>query len=247
MEYLMQSGIMAGEANLLAIVAILFVAGLLGSLTHCVGMCGPFVMAQVSAPPDLGPSNSTKAAISFKRLSGMSLIPYHLGRMTTYVGIGVIAAIFSNSIMAMTEAKTIAAILLVIAAAIFIVNGLQKGRSIIAFPFLAGMGKIAEMLSTPFRQKSNGWHRYGLGVALGFLPCGFLFAAISAVASTGSPIPAALGMTAFVIGTAPALMLTAFGGHLSAAKWPKATQIFIQLLTFINGLALLTLAWHLIQ
>ena len=50
-------------------------AGLAGSLSHCVGMCGPFVMTQSSR---------------FERVSQSAIIPYHLGRITTYVILGMI-------------------------------------------------------------------------------------------------------------------------------------------------------------
>ena len=44
---------------------------------------------------------------------------------------------------------------------------------------------------------------YPLGVVLGFLPCGFLYAALATTAASGSPLLGALGMLAFGLGTAP--------------------------------------------
>jgi hypothetical protein len=48
---------------------------------------------------------------------------------------------------------------------------------------------------------------YLLGVALGFLPCGFLYAALAAAAATADPLQGALAMLAFGLGTVPALVL----------------------------------------
>jgi uncharacterized protein len=44
-----------------------------------------------------------------------------------------------------------------------------------------------------------------LGVLLGFLPCGLIYAMLGKAASTGSPVDGALTMFAFGVGTAPAL------------------------------------------
>ena len=55
------------------LVLALFMAGLVGSAGHCAGMCGPFVLAQVGARTQLN------------RLAGSALLPYHLGRGTTYI------------------------------------------------------------------------------------------------------------------------------------------------------------------
>jgi hypothetical protein len=66
----------------------LFLAGLAGSLVHCVGMCGPFVLTQVVA--DAGSSRQGSYG-EWRRLGGASLAPYHLGRLTTYTALGAIA------------------------------------------------------------------------------------------------------------------------------------------------------------
>ena len=56
--------------------------------------------------------------------------------------------------------------------------------------------------------------RYGLGVVLGFLPCGLLYGALAAAGGTGSAIDGALAMAAFAVGTVPALVATGWGGLL---------------------------------
>ncbi|HZX85481.1 MAG TPA: sulfite exporter TauE/SafE family protein, partial [Reyranella sp.] len=56
--------------------------------------------------------------------------------------------------------------------------------------------------------------RYGLGVVLGFLPCGLLYGALAAAGGTGSPTDGALAMAAFALGTMPALIATGWGGLL---------------------------------
>ncbi|MBM3630274.1 MAG: hypothetical protein FJX21_21000 [Alphaproteobacteria bacterium] len=64
-----------------AIAFALFLIGLGGSATHCVGMCGPFVVAQ--AGPRAEEGNRVLA-----RLRGASLLRHQLGRATTYAPTG---------------------------------------------------------------------------------------------------------------------------------------------------------------
>jgi len=76
----------------------LFLAGLGGSAIHCVGMCGPFVLGQVMADAaHVGPGGYGE----WRRLAGAALAPYHLGRLTTYTGLGTLAgaatALFASS------------------------------------------------------------------------------------------------------------------------------------------------------
>jgi sulfite exporter TauE/SafE len=74
---------------------------------------------------------------------------------------------------------------------------------------------------------------YPLGLALGFLPCGILYAALAAAAATGSPLYGALAMFCFGLGTIPALvavgLLGASAGHRfsrSVAAWTPAVLVF---------------------
>src|SRR6202008_1336613 len=67
----------------------LFVAGAAGSVVHCGPMCGVFVLGQVSGrmvrlPPE--------RMCERQRIGNGLLVPYHLGRLTTYAGIGALAA-----------------------------------------------------------------------------------------------------------------------------------------------------------
>ncbi len=101
---------------------ILFMAGLLGGLTHCAGMCGPFVLAQVSADsatlnrPGLGEG---------RRLVRAFLLPYHLGRFTTYVGLGALVGGATGLAVFVSGYRWLPALLLGIAALVFLAQGLS--------------------------------------------------------------------------------------------------------------------------
>jgi sulfite exporter TauE/SafE len=67
----------------------LLLAGLAGSAMHCVPMCGPFVLGQVADRMARVPA---VRLCELQRVRGGLLLPYHLGRITTYAGLGALAA-----------------------------------------------------------------------------------------------------------------------------------------------------------
>jgi sulfite exporter TauE/SafE len=54
--------------------------------------------------------------------------------------------------------------------------------------------------------------RYALGLLLGLLPCGLLYAALAAAGGTASPLSGALAMAGFALGTMPALVAVGWLG-----------------------------------
>ena len=77
----------------------MLVAGLAGGVTHCAGMCAPFVLAQGAARAGMG--GAARAGMggtawagmgdgggTLARLSGAALLPYHLGRGLGYAALG---------------------------------------------------------------------------------------------------------------------------------------------------------------
>ena len=144
----------------------LFLAGLAGSLVHCVGMCGPFVLGQVVS----GIEGERLAYGEWRRLAGAALAPYHLGRLTTYTVLGALAGSMT-SIFASTAAYVwLSAGLLSGAALLMLAQafGLATG---IASPWSAALARIGGPLTSARGPAA----RYALGVLLGFLPCGLLY------------------------------------------------------------------------
>ncbi len=83
-----------------------------------------------------------------------------------------------------------------------------------------------------------------LGIALGFLPCGFLYAAIAAAAASASPEMGAASMIAFGLGTAPILMMIGITGYAAGRRWNKGITIAAPAVMVLNAALLLTLAWQ---
>ncbi len=212
----------------------LLLAGLVGSATHCVGMCSPFVLAQVGDKVEL------------RRPAKALLLPYHLGRMTTYVAFAVAVHSIINMAFLFSGAKAlIAAPMLVMAAVLFLVSAFPAlGR---VFPWLDNlrvpefMARIVTAASGMIKREGI-ISRYTLGVLLGFMPCGLVIAALMAAATAESAMQAAIAMAFFTIGTMPALILVAFGGGLIKERFPKTSKRFSQGALVLSSLWLLTLA-----
>ena len=216
----------------------LFLAGLMGSVTHCVGMCGPFVMAQTAT------LNLTDGRLA--KLKGLALIPYHLGRMTTYMALGVLAASLSGLVFNVPLQRGIAIMLLSVAGLLFLFSAipvLKRGVTPVSWHLaLARLGALLGRVAKPFFIQPTPAHRYLLGLTLGFLPCGLLIAALMAVAATAQPLSAAFGMAAFCVGTMPALFITGAGGRFVMHRLPFEIGTLARGVMVFNSLSLFAIA-----
>lgn len=251
MEYLIWQCQVAIESNG-GILLSLFLAGLLGSVNHCAGMCGPFVMAQLDGPKQ--GSNGRGDVSPLKRLRGIALLPYHSGRLTTYVLLGVISAGLSQYIVGSPVQRGIAFVLLSIAGLLFLCSAVPSVKAVFS-PFfangtnergslsiVASFGEFIGKAARPFFMRKSARHQYLLGTLLGFIPCALVIAAVMAVAATGSPITAAIGMIMFGIGTIPALVMVGAGAHAAMSYWPRGMQQISTGIMAINGVGLMVLA-----
>ncbi len=209
----------------------LFTAGLVGGATHCAAMCGPFVMAQSG---------------DLRKMRDAALLPYHLGRITTYIGMAIaLSSILNLAFLFLPIRSFIIAPILATAGMIFLIS---------AFPAL---GRIAPWLgniriSLPYRLIERGFQslnreasapkRYAMGVLLGFMPCGLIVSALMAAATAPSAWQAGLAMGAFGLGTIPALIGAAMGGNALKARYPIAMKTVTQGMMVWSGLWLFIMA-----
>jgi sulfite exporter TauE/SafE len=233
---------MAGTGT--ALLGALLLAGAAGGAMHCAPMCGPFVLGQVSDAMARIPAARLCEA---SRLSSALLLPYHAGRLTTYAGLGAVAAALGAG--AGGALGMLPGLLLLLAALLFV---LQAARRLV--PRLAALLPAAD-------RAPAGWLRligrlsaridrtrptggYLLGIALGFLPCGFLYAAIAAAAASGSIAGGALAMLAFGLGTLPALIAVGFAGQAAGRTWQRGVAAVAPALMLVNAAVLGTMAWQ---
>lgn len=245
------------EGNGSLILAMLL-AGLVGSLTHCAGMCGPLVAAQSLERAAL---RTPEMGQIWRRLAGGALIPYQLGRTTTYMVLGAVAALPVTAGARLLSAGWLAPALLWVAAGIFLWQGLQKldaipagfARAATAPHAIAGatsghllglLRPLRDMAGTLMHQPT-GLHGYVLGILLGFLPCGLLYGALVAAAATGDPLAAAFAMLAFAAGTFPLSWAIGFGSRFATVRFRARLKVPLALLMIFNAVLLtaLSLSW----
>ena len=237
------------EANGGLLTALL-AAGVLGSWSHCVGMCGPFVLTQVSARLEAVPASRLGER---HRWSGALLVPYHLGRMTTYAGLGALAATVAAGVRSVPGFRWVGAALLLAAALGFLLAAVGRLRGApLDWPRLPGSGAWSAAVGRLVRPlladrgAAPGWRGYRLGLALGFIPCGLVYGALAAAAASGDPLAGALGMAAFGLGTVPALVAVGVAGHLAARAWMPVVGRVIPPLLVANAAGLAWLAWSML-
>lgn len=221
------------------LLSAMLIAGLAGGAGHCVGMCGPFVLTQTAARLERAPA---AGMTEWTRLSGALLAPYHLGRATTYIGIGGAAAAVAGHVGALPGLRWLSSVLLLLAAGFFLLYALRglAPRWVPAWLTRApqpncGWGRRLGDAVRPLFNAPVGWRGYGLGAALGFIPCGLVYGAVAAAAAAGDPLTGALGMAAFAVGTFPALLAVGLAGHLAGRRWRAVMIQAAPVLMLVNA------------
>lgn len=205
----------AAIGNQKPLLFVLFLAGLTGSIAHCLTMCAPFVLMQGAASPRKGLS----------RL----LLPYHAGRLTTYAVLGLIAGSAFYLLSAHPAFALIrrAGLALVGAAFLFLLAEGLLARVGLRLPF-----RLSLALPCGFRQiqrliaARSLIGRYALGLGLGLLPCGLVYTALLAAATSGNALTGALGMLVFGLGTVPALIGVGLLGQPIFQRFPWFQDAF---------------------
>jgi len=225
------------------LIAGLFLTGLVGSLTHCSGMCGPFVLSQVAARMEAIPLDRMSEA---RRWVGAALVPYHLGRATTYAVLGAVGAAFAGSLGGGSGFRWLAAALLGLAALGLLSLALPAVKALLGGGGETWWSAKVARLARPLFSSPFGVRGWLLGVALGFIPCGLLYAALAAAAAAGNPVAGAAGMLAFAAGTVPMLVVAAAVGHAAVSHWRAPLLRLAPVLLVVNAGVLGLMAWQLV-
>jgi sulfite exporter TauE/SafE len=218
----------------------MFLAGLIGSASHCAPMCGPFVLAQTGETTARLQAGSGE----LRRLAGAALLPYHTGRAVTYVLLAVLLSLPLQLMSQLPQLSLIPAIALLLGALLFLVLAFRGLRGALeSGGFGASIGTKLGRIARPLFAKPRGWRGVGLGMVLGFLPCGLLYAAIGAAAATSNPLAAAMSMAAFTLGTFPMLWLVGYLGDWAQRKWHKVMRPVLPAIALLNAIVLGGMAW----
>ncbi len=220
----------------------LITLGFFGGFTHCVGMCGPFVITQTTNRLTRLP---LEKFYGLERLKNLALLPYHFGRITTYSLIGLLSSFLAQNIGDLVGFRFLSAFLLLLASAFFF-NLALGGKLNLSFksPILQRFAFIPQKIISPLFQSPRGFRGYFLGIILGFIPCGLLYGAFLISAAISNPFLAAIGMCFFGLATFPSLFLTACGG--SFLQKFSEFKIIAKVLILMNGIMLVLMAIKLI-
>ncbi len=222
----------------IGLIGSLFVVGLAGSIAHCAAMCGPFVLAQVPA------DGRSKGGAALMR---GALIPYHLGRATTYTLLGAAAGGLGRGLaQSFPQSHLVLGFFLMVGAGLFLVQALKGLGLLPIVPSGSGLassaGAALARIARPLLLRRDGIAGYALGLALGFLPCGLLYGALAAAAGSGGALMGALAMAAFTASTMPALMAIGCAGAGIAQRWRGLARSLVAPLQALNAAVLIVLA-----
>ncbi len=187
------------------------VFGLVGSL-HCLGMCGPLVLAYSL---HLNPSGQPQARIWPQ--SAFHHAAFHAGRLLTYGLLGALAGAIASlsglqqAFAGLRTGATIAGgvIMLVLGLGLL---GVLPAR-FFSIPAWGSSNVLARQYSSHLSTSYTAVSKFVLGFLSGFLPCMLSFAMIVKAAATGHMVTGFLTMLLFGLGTVPIL----YGVGISAS------------------------------
>jgi uncharacterized protein len=160
-----------------------------------------------------------------QRIGSGLLLPYHLGRLTTYAALGGLAAGSAAVFGHLSWFPSLSAVLLTIAALLFLAQAL--GRFVEAVGELGRPPRLWGRLIGIFAwriPRGSLFAGYLLGITVGFLPCGFLYAALTAAAAA-QPAIGGMAMVAFGAGTAPVLMVIGVASRAAGRRFSQGVMV----------------------
>jgi len=199
-----------------------FTLGLVGSV-HCAQMCGPIVLAYSIA---MGAQPPVKMALAHAS--------YNAGRIATYSILGAAAGYLGHAMCLAGRLAGVENIAVIVAGAIMIIGGLWTAG---LFP-TSQLVQIQSLKLTPLKRlmhSASARSKLGLGLMLGFLPCGLIYAALMKATSTADPISGAVTMFSFGVGNAIALLfLGMFSSTIGRRLGPYSTRLSAASITIMG-------------
>lgn len=250
---------MVADLSLLAV----FLTGLLGGV-HCAGMCGGIVGAlgmlqqtrsgrrviplalEMSTSGAGGQGSAVMVPEVARRPSPLlTVTAWNLGRMLTYTGLGAVAGGIGSVAWLMQSLLPVQQMAFLISSLLVLLMGLYVMG-------LRGIGTVVESLGARLwrhvqplasaRLRSQGLCNAVLtGGLWGLVPCGMVYAVLSAALVSGSWQNGAMLMLAFALGTLPNLMVLGLAGQWLAgfSRRPAVRRAAGLLIVVMGTLSLL--------
>ena len=192
--------------------------GFFGSLGHCIGMCGGFIVTYTSTKID---PQSSRVSQSINHLL------YNGGRISSYMLLGALFGAFGS----LWEATPLLrAVMFTIAGILMILMGLSltgKLRFLNSIEYNLTQKKWFKKLFQKLITGNTRSSFYFLGALNGLFPCGLVYAALVWAMATASPIYGAFVMLLFGLATLPSLF--SFGFFIGILKQTQMRKVMLQL------------------
>ena len=203
--------------------SLVFSLGLVSSL-HCLQMCGPLVLSWSVAMP-------RPAALG-------AHLRYNAGRILTYMVLGAMAGALGNGIGTLGQIAGWASGARIVAGSSMIAAGILM-LGVIRSNDLITLKQPARFSRWIGRNLLGPAHKFRLGLMLGFLPCGLIYAALLKAVDAGSAIGGALTMLAFGSGTAVALMSLGLASSFTGFRLARWSTKVAAICIMVSGAVLL--------
>jgi len=232
------------DSSLIFIVSIIL-TGVFGSFTHCIGMCGPIAMMQSSMRLMHIKSDAMNQS---HKIHASLAIPYYLGKATTYVFYYLLIEILTISFKTFDAYNYIIALLMLISGLAFAWLAISKNFNFFSLVLISKKkSSFLEKIIKRLNLKPFGLSGYFMGVVLGLIPCGFVYAVVLAIASYVDNIALGAATTfAFGISTIPGLFVISYFGNYVMERFRNIFSIFLRSLAALNSLLLFKFAYSLI-
>ncbi len=195
-----------------------FLVGLLGSF-HCLGMCGPLVLAL-----PVNAQNKTKA------LMGRML--YNGGRILTYSLIGLIMGMFGQSLSFVTSQQALSVAVGVLILLLIFLPGQLSYKFTITSPVGRFTSRVKQQFALQFRKKTYCAYFFS-GMLNGLLPCGLVYIALAGAVATSASLTGMAYMALFGLGTLPLMLAVSFAGQYITLQWRGRITKIVPVFTIV--------------
>lgn len=177
--------------------------GLVSSL-HCAQMCGPIVLA-LSLP----------LSTAQRQQHLLAHLSYNIGRLVTYTTLGALAGLTGQTLGFAGQLAGLENFGALFGGALMFITGLLMldllpQRTLQKIDPLQFLLRVLKPIGTRIASTSAK-DKFSLGLLLGLLPCGLIYAALFKAMATGTAWAGGLTMLAFGLGTTSALLLIGLG------------------------------------
>jgi len=188
-----------------------FLIGLFGSI-HCIGMCGPIVLALPST------SGSNWVVL-------ITRILYNFGRILTYAFLGAVFGLFGSRLVLIGLQQN-TSILIGVIILVAVLMPVKYKNYLAQTKIYQSINSLIKFLFSRLMSRKANSSFLLFGIVNGFLPCGFVYVAIGGAVATENVLSGTLFMALFGLGTLPIMLAASIlGKHINASLRSKINRI----------------------